>query len=190
MNAPLMPKATAVWLIENTTLTFEQIAEFCRLHPLEVQGIADGDVAAGILGNDPIASGQLTQENLDAAIADATVKLVLTSETSQFLKSQKKQKTRYTPIARRQDKPDAIAWLLKHHPEISDAQVVKLIGTTKNTINAIRDRTHRNISTIHPRDPVLLGLCTQTELQALIDKVQAIKEREEKEDQASSASAQ
>jgi hypothetical protein len=176
MNLPLMPKATAVWLVENTTLTFEQISEFCGMHPLEVQGIADGDVANNVVGSNPMTAGQLTQECLDLSQADESVKLTLKSEMSLYITSQKKRKSRYTPVARRQDKPDAIAWLVKQHPEISDAQVSKLIGTTKSTIASIRDRSHWNIQTIKPRDPVLLGLCTQTALHAIIAKIEADKQ--------------
>ncbi len=188
MTLPLMPKATAVWLIENTTLTFNQIAKFCGMHPLEVQGIADGDVAAGVMGEDPVATGQLTQENLKAAIADQEVELELTSNMDTYLKSQqKKTSKRYTPVARRQDKPDAIAWLIKNHPELSESQIAKLIGTTKNTIGAIRNRTHWNINNLRPRDPVLLGLCTQTDLYAAVRKAEAARppKPEEKAQEAS-----
>ncbi len=176
-NVPLMPKATAVWLVENTTLTFKQIADFCGLHPLEVQGIADGDVATGIIGVDPVAKGLITQEMLDAAIKDENVKLQLVSDYDTYISAQKKVKSRYTPVARRQDKPDAIAWLIKNHPDMSDTQISKLVGTTKNTIQAIRNREHWNMQNIRPRDPVLLGLCLQSDLQAVIDKLEKDKER-------------
>lgn len=176
MNLPLMPRATAVWLVENTTLTFGQIAEFCGMHPLEVQGIADGDVAVGIIGQDPVAKGLISEELLEEAQKDASVKLVLNRDFDQYITTKKKQKSRYTPVARRQDKPDAIAWFIKNHPEITDAQISKLIGTTKNTITSIRERAHWNISNIKPRDPVLLGLCTQTALHATIDKAKAAAE--------------
>lgn len=172
-----MPKATAVWLIENTTLTFEQIGEFCGMHSLEVQGIADGDVATAVIGIDPVANGQLSRENLEAAIKDSSVKLKLRESAKEYIDSQKQQKKRYTPVARRQDKPDAVAWLIKHHPELTDAQIVKLIGTTKNTIKGLRERTHWNIQNIRPRDPVLLGLCLQSALETTVKKAREAQER-------------
>lgn len=169
MTLPLMPKATAVWLIENTALTFEQIGDFCGMHSLEVQGIADGEVAVGIIGQDPVASGQLALEDIKAAETDPKRRLSLLSSARQHL-SNKVKGSRYTPVARRQDKPEAISWLLKYHPYIPDSQIVKLIGTTKNTINAIRNRTHWNIGGIKPKEPVLLGLCLQTHLDELVNK--------------------
>ena len=165
MTQPLMPKATAVWLVENTALSFEQIAGFCGMHPLEIQGIADGDVSGGIRGLDPIASGQLSQEEITRCEADADAKLEILGTAKQYI-SHKTKGSRYTPVARRQDKPDAIAWLIKHFPQMTDAQISKLVGTTKNTISAIRGKTHWNSANIKPRDPVLLGLCTQTHLDA------------------------
>lgn len=170
MTLPLMPKATAVWLIENTTLTFEQIAEFCGMHSLEVKGIADGEVAVGIIGQDPITSGQLTLEEIKRCESDSTARLNLSTRAKKHLEAKKKKGARYTPVARRQDKPDAIAWLLKHCPEMTEAQITKLIGTTKNTIQAVRDKTHWNSNNIRPRDPVLLGLCTQVELDKMLEK--------------------
>jgi len=170
MNLPLMPKATAVWLVENTTLTFKQISEFCGMHPMEIQGIADGDVAVGMIGVSPVSKGQITQENLDEAEKDEKVELKLTQSYDSYITSQKKVKNRYTPVARRQDKPDAVSWIIKNHPTIKDTQISKLIGTTKSTIQSIRSREHWNIQNIHPRDPVLLGLCTQTALFAVIEK--------------------
>ncbi len=164
MTAPLMPKATAVWLIQNTSLTFEQIADFCGLHVMEVQGIADGDVARGIIGIDPIVSGQVSREEIARCEKDpsATIRL---SEAALKLNSQTKQsKSKYTPVARRQDKPDAVTWLLKNCPEMTDAQITKLIGTTKNTIESVRSKSHWNMQNIKPKDPVLLGLCSQSEL--------------------------
>lgn len=160
---PLMPKATAVWLVDNTSLTFKQIADFCGLHELEVTGIADGDVAQGIAGMDPTNSGQLTLAEIERCTKDANASLELSHSIADGLMSKKK-KAKYTPIARRQDKPDAIQWLIKHCAEINDKQIIKLIGTTKSTIDAIRDRNHWNMSNIRPRDPVLLGLCSQIEL--------------------------
>lgn len=165
MNTPLMPKATAVWLIENTSLTFEQIADFCGIHSLEVQGIADGEVAKGIVGVDPIVAGQVTREELERCEKDPESKIKLSEVAARLNYVQSKQaKGKYTPVARRQDKPDAIAWLLKNCPEISDAQVVKLIGTTKSTIESVRSKSHWNSQNIKPKDPVLLGLCSQSEL--------------------------
>lgn len=171
MNLPLMPKATAVWLVENTTLTFDQIAEFCGMHPLEVQGIADGEVASSVIGLDPITNGQLTREEIERCEKDANSHLGLSERAQQHLLTKKKQKSRYTPVARRQDKPDAVAWFVKNCPEISDAQLAKLIGTTKTTITAVRSRTHWNIANIKPRDPVLLGLCTQNELDKVLTNI-------------------
>jgi len=169
MDRPLMPKATAVWLVENTALTFDQIAEFCGAHPLEVKGIADGDVSMGIVGRDPIINGQLTREEIDRCTADPTARLKLAKSNNPAPKKRSKG-PRYTPIAKRQEKPDALAWLIRNHPELKDSQVIKLIGTTKTTIAAIRDRTHWNSSNIRPRDPVLLGLCQQSDLDAAIEK--------------------
>jgi len=165
MTQPLMPKATAVWLVENTALTFEQIAEFCSMHPLEIQGIADGDVSGGIRGLDPIAGGQLSAEEIARCEKDTSASLQILGTAKQYI-SQKTKGSRYTPVARRQDKPDAIAWIIKHFPQMTDAQISKLIGTTKNTIAAVRGKSHWNSSNIKPRDPVLLGLCTQTHLDA------------------------
>jgi len=163
----LMPKATAVWLVENTTLSFEQIAEFCGLHPLEVQGIADGEVAIGIVGLDPVANGQVSMEEIERAQKDPSLRLkLLRQNIPQPLPRTKG--PRYTPVSKRQDKPDAVAWLVRHHPELGDAAFVRLMGTTKSTIAAVRDRTHWNSPNLKPRDPVLLGLCTQTDLNAAV----------------------
>ena len=167
MVLPLMPKATAVWLIENTSLTFEQIADFCGMHPLEVQGIADGEVAVGIIGMDPTSNGQLTMQEIQEAEKDNKRSLHIADTARQYI-NKKSKGSRYTPVARRQDKPEAVAWILKNHPYIPDAQIVKLIGTTKNTINAIRGRTHWNIANIKPKDPVLLGLCSQINLDEVV----------------------
>lgn len=169
MALPLMPKATAVWLIDNTALTFEQIGTFCGMHSLEVQGIADGEVAVGIVGQDPVASGQLTREEIERCEKDASVQLELRGSARQYLNNKVKG-SRYTPVARRQDKPDAIAWLVKFYPDIPDSQIVKLVGTTKKTITSVRERSHWNMQNIRPRDPVLLGLCTQTALDGVIGK--------------------
>lgn len=178
MPLPLMPKATAVWLIDNTMLTFDQIGEFCGMHPLEVQGIADGEVAVGIVGQDPIANGQLRREEIEKCEKDPNARLELNMESRKYLKKKTKG-GKYTPVARRQDKPDAIAWLLKQHPEVTDAQIVKLVGTTKNTIQAIRERTHWNTQNIRPRDPVLLGLCKQTDLDKAVEKARLLQSKEE-----------
>ena len=169
MARPLMPKATAVWLVDNTSLTFEQIAEYCGLHRLEVQGIADGEVAVGIQGLDPIANSQIAREEIERCEKDPSERLkMLKLDLPEPAKRTKG--PRYTPVAKRQDKPDAIAWLLRHHPELKDSQIAKLIGTTKNTIQAVGERTHWNSPNIRPRDPVLLGLCGQGELNAVVER--------------------
>jgi hypothetical protein len=172
MPAPLMPKATAVWLVENTSLTFEQIADFCGLHPLEIQAIADGEVANQMQGLDPVANGQTTTEEIERCQADPEARLKLSAQAMppQLIKHKG---PRYTPIAKRQDKPDAIAFLLRSHPELSDAQISKLIGTTKPTIAAVRDRTHWNSPNIKPRHPVALGLCTLDELEDAVRRARA-----------------
>jgi len=163
MALPLMPKATAVWLIENTSLTFEQIAAFCGLHALEIQAIADGEVAPGMVGLDPVANGQLSKAEIDRCLANPAAHLrLLVQDLPQPVPRSKG--PRYTPVTKRGDKPDAIAWLLKTHPELSEAQTCRLIGTTKPTIIAVRDKTHWNSPNIKPRHPVSLGLCTQREL--------------------------
>ncbi len=166
MALPLMPKATAVWLVENTTLSFEQIADFCGMHALEVQAIADGEVAVGIVGLDPVANGQLTREEITRCENSEGAHLRMS--TTPELVHQKAKGARYTPVSKRQDKPDAIAWLLKHHPELSDAQLCKLIGTTKDTIAKVRDRSHWNSANIKPRNPVTLGLCTEADLEKAV----------------------
>jgi len=169
MPLPLMPQATAIWLIENTSLSFEQVADFCGLHVLEVQGIADEEVAAGIKAKNPIASGELTLDDIKNCENDAKKRLTI-SISNIKLSSKTKRSPRYTPLSRRQDRPNAIAWLIKFHPEVSDGQISKLIGTTKFTINQIRDRTHWNIANVSPKDPVMLGLCKQIELTSVIEK--------------------
>ncbi|PRX37397.1 hypothetical protein SAMN05216257_101420 [Meinhardsimonia xiamenensis] len=177
MAKPIMAKATAVWLIDNTTLTFKQIADFCGLHELEVQGIADGDVAQGVKGFDPIANNQLDAEEIRKGEADPTYRLKLKYNPA-AVGEEKRRGPRYTPLSKRQDRPAAILWLVKFHPELSDAQIAKLIGTTKPTIQSIRDRTHWNIANIQPIDPVALGLCKQSELDAAVQKAAAKKARE------------
>jgi uncharacterized protein len=178
MPAPLMPKATAVWLVENTSLTFEQIADFCELHPLEIQAIADGEVANQMQGLDPVANGQTTMEEIERCQADPQARLKL---SPQALPKQmfRHKGPRYTPIAKRQDKPDAIAFLLRNYPELLDAQISKLIGTTKPTIAAVRDRTHWNSPNIKPRHPVELGLCTVAELDEALRRARARRPVEE-----------
>lgn len=177
MSNVLMPKATAVWLIENTALTFDQIAAFCALHPLEVQGIANEDVAKGIRGVDPIAAGFLSRDEIQKGEADASHVLKPMEQKRLDLPQVKKKGARYTPVARRQDRPDAIAWFLRNHPEIPDSKVVKLIGTTKATIEQVRNRTHWNSPNLTPKDPVSLGLCSQIELDAIVADAAAAKAR-------------
>jgi len=167
MALPLMPKATAVWLVENTSLTFEQIGEFCGLHALEVQAIADGEVAIQMMGLDPVANGQLTLEEIERCQHDPQSRLQLATQALP-VPLIRHRGPRYTPVAKRQDKPDAISWLLKNHPELSDGQISKLIGTTKPTIQAVRDRSHWNSPNIKPRHPVALGLCTLAEIEAAV----------------------
>ncbi len=169
MTKPLMAKATAVWLVDNTTLSFKQIADFCGMHELEVQGIADGDVAAGVKGFDPIANSQLEASEIEKGEKDPLYKLKLKFNPAS-LGEEKRRGPRYTPLSKRQDRPAAILWLVKFHPELADSQIGKLVGTTKPTIASIRDRTHWNISNITPIDPVALGLCRQSELDAAVQK--------------------
>lgn len=164
--APLMPKATAVWLLDNTALSFDQIADFCKLHPLEIKAIADGDSAQGIKGLDPVSTGQLTREQITAAEADSNLKLILAEAKVASSQSERggKKGPRYTPVSRRQDRPNAILWLVRNHPELKDSAIMRLVGTTKSTISAIRERTHWNAAALAPMDPVTLGLATQTDL--------------------------
>ncbi|MGE3833065.1 MAG: DUF1013 domain-containing protein [Parvibaculaceae bacterium] len=169
-TAPLMPKATAVWLVENTALTFRQIAEFCNLHELEVKGVADGDVAQGIKGLDPVTGGQLTREEIEKGEKDPSYRLKILEPKVNIPVQKSTKGPRYTPVSKRGDRPDAIAWLLRYHPELSDSQIMKLVGTTKTTIAAIRDRTHWNASNIKPVDPVSLGLCSQLDLDFAVQK--------------------
>jgi hypothetical protein len=159
----LMPKATAVWLVDNTALSFEQIAAFCGLHPLEVQGVADGDVASGIMGVNPLQNGQLTREEIEKAEADPNYRMKM-SEPKVRVAAPKRKGPRYTPISRRNERPNAIKWLLRNHPEMKDAQIMRLVGTTKSTIDAVREGTHWNNANITPMDPVTLGLASQIDL--------------------------
>lgn len=167
MAQPLMPHATASWLVDNSSLTFEQIAEFCGLHILEVQAIADDTAATKLTGRDPIRAGELTQEEIERGQKDPDYRLHMHKEPDQ---TRRTKGPRYTPVSKRQDKPDGIAWIIRNHPEISDGQIGKLIGTTRTTIAAIRDRSHWNIANIQPKDPVTLGLCSQRELDAIVAK--------------------
>ena len=192
MPTPLMPKATAVWLIENTRLSFKQISEFCNLHILEVQGIADEEVAVGIKGKNPINSGEISLENISECEKDESKKLLLKSLKTFESSSKKRKSPRYTPLSRRQDRPNAIAWLLKFHPELSDGQISKLVGTTKSTIDQIRNRTHWNIQNVTQKDPIMLGLCAQIDLESAIEKArktsrwQKLKDQEEPEETSQS----
>ncbi|MBN8917249.1 MAG: DUF1013 domain-containing protein [Rhizobiales bacterium] len=163
-NVPLMPKATAVWLVDNTALSFEQIGDFCKLHPLEVKGIADGEVAQGIKGLDPISTGQLSRDEITLAEKDHNRRLRLLDPKVRLPEQKKRRGPRYTPVSRRHDRPNAILWLLRNHPELKDAQIIRLVGTTKATIQSIRDRSHWNSPQLSPMDPVTLGLCSQIDL--------------------------
>ena len=169
VSAPLMPKATAVWLVENTALSFDQIAAFCKLHPLEVKAIADGEAAQGIKGLDPISTGQLSREEIDKALKDPHHRLKVADPRVRVPES-KRRGPRYTPVSRRQDRPNAILWLIRNHPELKDAQIMRLVGTTKSTIQGIRDRTHWNTANLTPLDPVTLGLCSQIDLDMQVAK--------------------
>ncbi|ASW04927.1 hypothetical protein FBZ98_10573 [Rhizobium sp. ERR 922] len=165
----LMPKATAIWLVDNTALSFDQIAQFCKLHPLEVKAIADGEAAQGIKGLDPISTGQLTRDEIARAEANPNHKLKL-SEPKVRVPESKRRGPRYTPVSKRQDRPNAILWLVRNHPELKDAQISRLVGTTKSTIEQIRDRTHWNSANLTPMDPVTLGLCSQIDLDMEVEK--------------------
>jgi hypothetical protein len=176
MTLPLMPKATAVWLVENTSLTFDQIAEFCGMHPLEVQGIADGEVAVGIVGLDPIANGQLTREEIARVEADKSARLKMV-ENPLPIPAVHGKGAKYTPVSKRQDRPNAIAWLIRHHPELTDAQIGRLVGTTKSTIQKVRDRTHWDMANIKPQNPVSLGICSQQDLDDAINKAHRAAQR-------------
>ena len=167
MAQPLMPHATASWLVDNTSLTFEQIADFCGLHILEVQAIADDTAATKLTGRDPIRAGELSQEEIERGQDDAEYRLRILKEPDP---TRRTKGPRYTPVSKRQDKPDGIAWIIRNHPEITDGTISKLIGTTRTTIAAIRDRSHWNIANIQPKDPVTLGLCSQRELDAIVAK--------------------
>ena len=187
MTQPLMPMATAVWLVDNTALSFKQIGDLCQLHELEIQGIADGTVGMYIVGQDPTTSGQLTKEEIERCQNDPTASLQIVEDDVKAVARTKG--PRYTPLSKRQDKPDAIAWLVRHHPEVSDLQISRLVGTTKPTIQAIRERTHWNISNIQPHDPVSLGLCKQIELDEAV-QLAAVRKEKAAEKEAKKAEAE
>tara|TARA_B100000029_G_scaffold167779_1_gene163938 strand:- start:1460 stop:2077 length:618 start_codon:yes stop_codon:yes gene_type:complete len=179
-DAPFMPKATAVWLVENTTLSFKQIANFCNLHELEIKGIADGDVAKGIKAYNPILAGQLTREEVDLCSKDHNRELKINKKKEDIVVSEGRKKARYTPISKRKDRPDSVLWLLKNFPQLSDGQIAKLVGSTKGTVSLIRNRTFWNFSNLTARDPVILGLCSQLNFEKAIGKANRRKEREKK----------
>ena len=180
MNLPLMPKATAIWLVENTSLSFKQIANFCGMHELEIKGIADGEVGAGIKGLNPITNKQLTKEEIERCSNDTESNLQIIVNEVSTKTEQSKKKKKYTPLSKRQDRPDAVYWLIRNHPELKDSQVAKLVGSTKSTIDAIRNRTHWNMANIRPQDPIGLGLCRQIELDEAIAKAERSLKRAEK----------
>lgn len=169
---PLMPIATAVWLIDNTSLTFDQVAEFCGLHPLQVRGVADGDVGGGVRGIDPITTHQLTRDEIEKGQQDPDYRLKI-SQPKTIIAERTRKGPRYTPVSKRQNRPDAIAWMVRNHPEIADPQIAKLLGTTKTTIQSVRDRSHWNSANLQPQDPVGLGLCTQIDLDTIVRKAAA-----------------
>jgi hypothetical protein len=179
MSQPLMPHATAFWLVDNTSLTFEQIAEFCGLHILEVQAIADDTAATKLTGRDPVRANELTMAEIEKGQADPNYRLEMSKVPEPIRRTKG---PRYTPVSKRQDKPDGIAWIIRNHPEVSDAQISKLIGTTRTTIAAIRDRSHWNIVNITPKDPVTLGLCSQRELDALVAKAMKATGQQDEDD--------
>ena len=181
-KAPLMPMATAVWLVENTSLTFKQIAEFCKIHEVEVQGIADGEVAKGIVGYNPIISGQLTDEEINLSSSDENRALNIIDEEIEIKNSDNKVK-KYVPLSKRQDKPDSALWLIKSHPNLKDSQIARLVGITKNSVTSIRNKSYWNFNNLNSKDPVAMGLFTQKELIIAIEKAErrVLKEKKEKE---------
>ena len=184
-EAPFMPKATAVWLVENTTLSFKQIANFCNLHELEIKGIADGDVAKGIKAYNPILAGQLTREEIDLSSKDHGRPLKLSSKKQEVVVSKERKKVKYTPLSKRKDRPDTVLWLVKNFPQLSDGQIAKLVGSTKSTVGLIRNRTYWNFSNLTAKDPVILGLCGQLQFEKAVEKadrrVKRLKKFKEKE---------
>ena len=179
-NVPLMPMATAVWLVENTTLTFKQIAKFCNLHEVEIQGIADGEVAKGIMAYNPIISGQLTREEIETAAKDENKELQI-KNTDIEISSEDKKTKKYIPLSKRQDKPDSALWLIKHHSLLKDSQIAKLVGVTKNSVTSIKNKSYWNYNNLNPKDPVALGLFTQKDLVEAIEKAERRIKREKKE---------
>ena len=178
-DKPFMPTATAVWLVENTKISFKQIADFCDLHELEIKGIADGDVARGIKAYNPILAGQLTREEIEKCSKDANIPLILNKKDLD-IKSEKKI-SKYVPLSKRQDRPEAVLWLTKNYPQLSDGQIVKLVGTTKNTVSAIRNKSYWNSTNLSPKDPVVSNLCSQLDIKNAIDKADRKAARKEKE---------
>ena len=185
-ESPFMPKATAVWLVENTTLTFKQIAEFCKLHELEVKGIADGDVAKGIKAYNPILAGQLTREEIDVCSKDQERYLKINKKNEDVFVTSERKKVKYTPLSKRKDRPDSVLWLIKNFSQLSDGQIAKLVGSTKGTVSLIRKRTYWNLSSLTPKDPVILGLCSQTVFEKAIEKAnrRVVREKKLKEKEA------
>ena len=179
-EAPFRPKATAVWLVENTTLSFKHIAHFCNLHELEVKGIADGDVAKGIKAYNPILAGQLTREEIDLCSKDQGRALKLTNKTQDVIVSNERKKAKYTPLSKRKDRPDSVLWLVKNFSQLSDGQVAKMVGSTKSTVGLIRNRTYWNFSNLTAKDPVILGLCSQLQFEKAVEKADRRVKREKK----------
>ena len=180
-DSPLMPKATAVWLVENTKISFKQIADFCNLHELEVKGIADGDVAKGIKAYNPILAGQLTRDEIEKASTDVNKPLILNKKKLNISSNPKKKAQKYIPLSKRQDRPDAVVWLIKNFPQLSDNQIAKLIGSTKNTVSLIRNKNYWNISNLSPKDPVVSNLCSQIDIKNAADKADQKIARKKKE---------
>ena len=180
-DSPLMPKATAVWLVENTKISFKQIADFCNLHELEVKGIADGDVAKGIKAYNPILAGQLTRDEIEKASTDVNKPLILNKKKLNISSNPKKKAQKYIPLSKRQDRPDAVVWLIKNFPQLSDSQIAKLIGSTKNTVSLIRNKNYWNISNLSPKDPVVSNLCSQIDIKNAADKADQKIARKKKE---------
>ena len=179
-DGPFMPKATAVWLVQNTTLSFKQIANFCKLHELEIKGIADGDVAKGIKAYNPILAGQLTRDEIDVCSKDHQRELKINKKSEEVLVAVKRKKIKYTPLSKRKDRPDSVLWLIKNFSQLSDGQIAKIVGSTKGTVSLIRKRTYWNLSSLTPKDPVILGLCSQVVFEKAIDKANRRVAREKK----------
>ena len=180
-DSPLMPKATAVWLVENTKISFKQIADFCNLHELEVKGIADGDVAKGIKAYNPILAGQLTRDEIEKASTDVNKPLILNKKKLNISSNPKKKAHKYIPLSKRQDRPEAVIWLIKNFPRLGDNQIAKLIGSTKNTVSLIRNKNYWNISNLSPKDPVVSNLCSQIDIKNAADKADQKIARKKKE---------